>query len=304
MDCISGLNQLDDNIVDLIVTSPPYNVDLGNNKYNKNPYNLYNDNKEHHEYIAWLKKIFQLAYQKLKSGGRVCINIGDGKNGSVPTHSDVIQMMCNIGYIPMTIIVWDKCQTSNRASWGSYLSPSSPSFPRPFEYILVFAKENKKLQYKGETDLTREEFIEWSNGLWKFAPENRQKKFGHPAMFPEELPKRCIKMFTWTDGLVVDIFNGAGTTTKVAKDLSRKYIGFDISEEYCNIARERWVGSLTFDGIKYAKRFDAIDEAIEYRRILEEEHFKEYAPSGNINNIPTMTETEIQRLKDNWKGEL
>mgnify|MGYP000864723466 FL=1 len=73
---------------------------------------------------------------------------------------------------------------------------------------------------------------------------------------------------------------------------------------YWDKARERWVGSLTFDGIKYAKRFDAIDEAIEYRRILEEEHFKEYAPSGNINNIPTMTETEIQRLKDNWKGEL
>lgn len=239
MNCVEGLKLLDDNVIDLIVTSPPYNVDLGNNKYNKNPYNLYKDNKEHHEYIDWLKDIFTLAYGKLKSGGRVCINIGDSKNGAIPTHSDVIQMMVDIGYIPMTNIIWNKNTTSNRASFGSYLSPSCPSFPRGFEFILVFAKENRKLQYKGETDLTKEEFVEWTNGLWSFAPEKRQKQFGHPAMFPEELPKRLIKMFSWKGALVVDIFNGAGTTTKVAKDLERTYIGFDISREYCEIAEDR-----------------------------------------------------------------
>jgi len=238
MDCMHGLELLEDEI-DLIVTSPPYNVDLGKNKYNKNPYDLYKDNKEHREYINWLSDIFTLAYNKLKSGGRVCINIGDSKNGAIPTHSDVIQMMCDIGYIPMTNIIWNKNTTSNRASFGSYLSPSCPSFPRGFEFILVFAKENRKLQYKGETDLTKEEFVEWTNGLWNFAPEKRQKQFGHPAMFPEELPKRLIKMFSWIDALVVDIFNGAGTTTKVAKDLGRKFIGFDISKEYCEIADGR-----------------------------------------------------------------
>ena len=79
MDCLNGLRKMDDNTIDLVVTSPPYNVDLGNNKYNKNPYNLYNDNKEHQEYISWLKEIFSLVYLKLKSGGRVCINIGSGK---------------------------------------------------------------------------------------------------------------------------------------------------------------------------------------------------------------------------------
>lgn len=239
IDCVEGLKLLDDNVIDLIVTSPPYNVDLGNNKYNKNSYNLYKDNKEHHEYIGWLKDIFTLAYSKLKSGGRVCINIGDSKNGAIPTHSDVIQMMCDIGYIPMTNIIWNKNTTSNRASFGSYLSPSCPSFPRGFEFILVFAKENRKLQYKGETDLTKEEFVEWTNGLWKFAPEKRQKQFGHPAMFPEELPKRLIKMFSWKGALVVDIFNGSGTTTKVAKELERDFIGFDISKEYCEIAESR-----------------------------------------------------------------
>lgn len=237
--CENGLVMLDDNVIDLLITSPPYNVNLGDNKYNKNPYDLYNDNKEHEDYINWLKYIFVIVYKKLKSGGRVAINIGDGKNGAVPTHSDIIQMMCDIGYIPFTTIIWNKNTISNRAAFGSYLSPSCPSFPRGYEYILVFAKDNKKLQYKGETDLTKEEFVEWTNGLWTFAPEKKQKQIGHPAMFPEELPKRLIKMLSWKNALVVDIFNGAGTTCKAAKLLDRQWMGFDISKEYCEIAEKR-----------------------------------------------------------------
>ena len=240
MDCTEGLELIKDNSIDLIITSPPYNVDLGNNKYNKNPYDLYNDNKDHREYISWLKGIFQLAYSKLKKGGRVCINMGNGKNGAVPTCSDITQFMTKeLNYIPMVHIVWNKKQVSNRAAWGSYLSPSCPSFPTPFEHILVFAKETKKLQYKGETDLTKEEFIEWAYALWEFPPEVNMKKYGHPAMFPEELPKRLIKMFSWIGATILDPFAGAGTTLKVAKELNRKYLGFEISKEYYNISKER-----------------------------------------------------------------
>jgi len=239
MDCLDGLRKMDDNTIDLVVTSPPYNVDLGNNKYNKNPYNLYNDNKEHQEYISWLKEIFSLVYLKLKSGGRVCINIGDGKNGSVPTHSDIIQIMKYIGYIPMTTIIWNKSQIGSRTAWGSFKSPSCPSFPTPFEYILVFAKDNKKLQWKGETDLTKEEFIDWSLALWTFAPETRQKKIGHPAMFPEELPKRLIKMFSWKGALVVDPCMGSGTTAIACINTNRNFIGFELDKHYCDIANKR-----------------------------------------------------------------
>lgn len=240
MDCLEGLKCLKDNSIDLCITSPPYNVDLGKNKYNDNPYDLYNDNKDHHEYITWMESIFKELYNKLKSGGRVCINIGDGKNGSVPTSSDITYFMThNLNYIPMTHIVWEKSQVGNRTSWGSFASPSCPSFPTPFEHILVFAKENKKLQYKGETDLTKQEFIDWSLSLWRFAPETRQKKFGHPAMFPEELPRRCIKMFSWVGATVIDIFSGMGTTCKVAKDLNRNYIGFELSQTYCDLSKDR-----------------------------------------------------------------
>ena len=107
---------LDDDSIDLVATSPPYNVDLGNNKFNENPYDMYNDNKDHWKYIEWLRdEIFGPIYSKLKSGGRVAINIGDGKNGRVPTHVDIIHFMTReLTYLPMATLIWRKSQISNR----------------------------------------------------------------------------------------------------------------------------------------------------------------------------------------------
>lgn len=239
-DCLFTLNtRIEDNSLDLTITSPPYNVDLGNNKLNKNPYDLYNDNKEHQDYINWLKDIFSLIYQKTKSGGRCIINIGDGKNGSVPTHSDIIQFMKELNWIPMTNIIWNKNQVGNRTAWGSFNSPSSPSFPTPFEYILVFAKENKKLQWKGETDIEKEEFTKWAYGIWNIAPETNMKKIGHPAMFPLELPERCLKMFSWKESLVYDPFSGSGTTAIACKKLNRNFIGSELSKSYYDLSQNR-----------------------------------------------------------------
>jgi len=249
-----------DGIVDLIVTSPPYNVDLGNNKYNKTPYSLYKDNKEHFEYIAWLKMVFEECYRVLKSGGRVVINIGDGKNGSVPTGSDITQFMKDLNYIPYTHIIWEKSQVGSRTSWGSFNSPSSPSFPTPFEHILVFCKDSKKLLETGKTDLKGDEFIEWSLALWRFAPEIRMKEFGHPAMFPEELPKRCIKMLSYIGAVVMDPFAGAGTTLVVAKALKRNYIGFEISSKYVDIINERLKDEPSFWDDWSDEQIDIIDE--------------------------------------------
>ena len=235
------LIRMEDNYLDLTVTSPPYNVDLGNNKYNKNPYDMYNDNKEHKEYISWLKDIFTLVYQKTKKGGRCVINIGDGQNGRVPTHSDIIQMMVNIGWIPMTTIIWDKNNVSSRTAWGSFKSPSSPSFPTPFEYIMAFAKEERKLQWKGESDLTNEEFVQWSLAKWTFTGENL-KRVGHPAAFPIELPTRCVKMFSWVGSIVYDPFMGSGSTAIACIKSGRNYIGSEISKEYVDLSSNRIEG--------------------------------------------------------------
>lgn len=234
------INEIADNSIDLTITSPPYNVDFGNNKVKKAGYDLYKDNKEHNEYILWLKELFSLIYIKTKSGGRIAININDGKNGSIPTSSDIIQFMSKeIGWIPMAHIIWNKNTTSNRTAWGSWLSPSSPSFPTTFERILIFCKDSKKLSYKGETDLSRDEFIKWANSMWTFSPEKNMKKFKHNAMFPEELPTRLIKMLSWKGALVFDPFVGVGTTCLSAKKNGRNYIGFDISEEYIKVGEKR-----------------------------------------------------------------
>lgn len=238
--CENVIPSIENESIDMVVTSPPYNVDLGNNKYNKNPYDLYNDNKEHLEYILWLKNIFKSIYPKLKKGGRIAINIGDGKNGMVPSHSDIIQFMLNdLNYIFMTNIIWNKKQISNRTSWGSFNSPSSPSFPTPFEYIMVFAKETKKLQEKGITDLTKEEFIDWSLALWNFSPETNMQKIGHPAAFPIDLPMRLIKLFSWQKSTILDPFSGSGTTGQVCIETDRNYIGIELSKKYYDISEKR-----------------------------------------------------------------
>ena len=239
-DCLNVLKEIERNSIDLIITSPPYNVDLGNNKYKKDGYSLYSDNKEHDEYISWLKEVFSQCYSLLRDGGRVCINVGSGKNGRIPTHSDIIQFMTkDLSYSPFTQIIWNKKQVSNRCAWGSFNSPSCPSFPTPFEHILVFYKTSPKLLKKGESDLTKDEFIEWSSPIWEFQPELKQKTIGHPAMFPIELPTRCMKMFSYKNSTVLDPFMGAGTTGVACVQNNRNFIGIEIDKNYFDIAKER-----------------------------------------------------------------
>jgi DNA modification methylase len=240
--CEDLIRDLPDESIDLVITSPPYNVDLGNNKYNKNPYDLYNDNKEHQEYILWLCDIFGMIKPKMVYGGRVCINVGDGKNGAVPTHSDITQFMTrDLKYIIKTTILWDKHQIGNRTSWGSWMSPKNPSFPTPFEYIMVFCNEDQSKDGDKEgVTLTREQFVTNSLAIWEFAPENQMnKKYGHPAMFPLELPYRLIQQLSYKGDVVLDPFSGMGTTCLAAAMLDRSWIGFEMSEEYVEKSKRR-----------------------------------------------------------------
>jgi len=240
--CEDLITKITDESVDLVITSPPYNVDLGKNKFNKNPYDLYNDNKDHKEYISWLKDIFHAIKYKLVHGGRVCINIGDSQNGRVPTHSDIIQFMVHdLKYIVKSVIIWDKSQIGNRLAWGSWKSPSNPSFPCTYEYILVFCNESQyKEGDKKDITISREEFIHNSIAMWRFPGEQRMnKKYGHPAMFPIELPYRLIQHLSYKGDLVLDPFSGMGTTCLAAENSGRKWMGFELSEEYADASIKR-----------------------------------------------------------------
>lgn len=247
-----------DGIVDLVVTSPPYNVDLGNNKHKKDSYAEYEDNMPYQNYLNWMNNLFTECNRVLKRGGRMAINIGDGANGSVPTHVDFTHILLNLEHMRwgrwnilpplwfypfqmMTTIVWNKNQIGASTAWGSWKSPSQPSFPTQFEYIIVVAKETTK--HDGDKDkitVSGDDFIRNSRALWEFPPEtDMMKKYDHPAVFPEELPRRLIDQLTYRDDVVLDPFSGAGTTCAVAKQMGRRYIGIEMSKKYHSRSSER-----------------------------------------------------------------
>lgn len=234
--------------VDSIITSIPYNVDLS--------YADYRDNKPYAEYIEWLKDIFGNCQEILPVGATIAINVGDGRNGRIATHSDIIQFMTKeLDYVMVATIIWNKNTVSRRNTWGSWMQPSCPSFPTPFEYILLFRyKDRRCKKFKGKATVTKEEFITNSSAMWTFKPETGRSKI-HPATFPEELPRRIIQQMTYEDDLVLDIFSGTGTTAVAAKKLNRRYIGFELSDSYHNYAVNR-LRSLNAESRRVANQSD------------------------------------------------
>jgi site-specific DNA-methyltransferase (adenine-specific) len=226
------LLHLEYNSVDLIVTSPPYNLEIG---YTNNT-----DKLGYTDYIEWANMWIDYCKRVLKPDGRICINVPIETNltGKRFISSDYINLLEYNKYVRMANITWDKRNVTRRTAWGSWKSPSFPVVNNPLECILVYCKEEKKhIGNKEDIDITRDEFIEYTMGVWNMASA-KKSKVGHPAPFPEELPYRCIKLFSYRNDLVLDPFVGSGTTCRVAKRLGRNYLGFDISPDYVKMAIE------------------------------------------------------------------
>jgi len=241
-DCMNIGKYVNGRVIDLVISSPPYNVDLGQNKSKKpvrrRQYDEHEDDMPYGVYLDFLYQRLSCLTRHLKEGARVCINIGDGKNGEYPTkyHLDDI-MIRRLKFLPFTTIIWRKKQTSNRTAWGSWMSPSKPSFPRPWEYICVYGyKSLKKPGDKKLITVTKEEFTQFAYGEWEFSGKHDPD---HPSPFPPELPYRCIQMFSYRGDLVLDPFCGVGTALTEAKRTRRSYLGFDISQRYVRISQER-----------------------------------------------------------------
>lgn len=224
--------KLQENYVDLIVTSPPYNIDKD--------YSKSSDSLQYEEYLSfthqWLSKCLLLA----KPDGRLCMNIplDTGKNKQLSLGADIIHIAKEVGWNYRTTIVWNEGNISKSGARGSFMSASSPHVIAPVELIVVMYKERWKKINKGISDITQNEFVEWTNGMWSFCGESK-KKIGHPAPFPVELPKRCIKLFSYVGDIVLDPFMGSGTTLIAAKILGRKSIGIEISRDFCELAFDR-----------------------------------------------------------------
>lgn len=220
--------------VDLIVTSPPYNLGMEYSGDGGDDFLTYDD------YLKFSKRWLANAYHWTKPTGRLCLNIGLDKNkgGKQPTAADLTTLAMSVGWNYHATIIWNEGNISRRTAWGSWMSASAPHIIAPVETIIVLHKGDWKRLNQGENDITADEFKEWVLGIWNFNGESA-KRVGHEAPFPRELPKRCIKLFSFVGDTVLDPFLGSGTTLIEAVENGRHGIGIEKEQKYCDLAEKR-----------------------------------------------------------------
>ncbi len=224
------MRDLPDDCIHLMVTSPPYNVQKE-----------YDQDLTLEEYRTLLRDVFAETRRVLVTGGRACINIANlGRKPYLPLHAMVISEMLDLGFLMRGEIIWDKAASASASTaWGSWLSAANPVLRDVHEYILVFSKGSFRRPGEGrESTIARDEFLEWTKSVWTF-PAVSARQIGHPAPFPEELPRRLIQLYTFKGDVVLDPFTGSGTTCLAARDLGRRYVGYEIHPEYYELAQER-----------------------------------------------------------------
>jgi len=225
------MEELPDNSIHLMVTSPPYNVGKD-----------YDEDLTLEEYLEFLKRVWKEVYRVLVPGGRACINIANlGRKPYIPLHAYIVEDMTELSFLMRGEIIWDKSSSAGSSTaWGSWLSPSNPTLRDVHEYILVFSKGTFK---RGNTNdrnntISKEEFLELTKSVWTF-PAESARKVGHPAPFPTELPYRLIQLYTYENEVVLDPFMGSGQTAIAAIKTHRRYVGYDVGEEYVKLAERR-----------------------------------------------------------------
>lgn len=241
------VREVEDESVHLIITSPPYwqLKDYGDKRQIG-----FNDSYE--EYINNLNLVWNECHRVLHKGCRLCINIGDqfarsvyyGRYKVIPIRTEIIKFCENVGFDYMGAIIWQKvttCHTTGGATvMGSFPHPRNGILKLDYEFILIFKKYGNapgvSKEIKEKSKMTKEEWNQYFTGHWNFPGEKQDK---HLAMFPEELPKRLIKMFSFVGDTVLDPFLGSGTTSLAAKNLNRNSIGYEINEDFLPIIKEK-----------------------------------------------------------------
>ena len=242
-----SLNKVKSNSVQLIITSPPY--------WQLKDYGTENQigfNDSYEEYINNLNLVWQECYRVLSDGCRMCINIGDqfarsvyyGRYKVIPIRTEIIRFCESLGMDYMGAIIWQKTTTMNTSGGGAIMG----SFPYPrngilkmdYEFILLFKKlgnaPKPTKEQKERSAITKEEWGQYFSSHWNF---NGVKQFEHIAMFPEELPRRLIKMFSFVGETVLDPFAGSGTTSLAAKHLGRNSVGYEINKSFAPIIKSK-----------------------------------------------------------------
>ena len=231
-----NMSQIPSNSVHHMITSPPYNVSKE-----------YDENLSLQEYLSLLREVFSEVYRVLVPGGRAVINIANvGRKPYIPLATYVNTIMLEIGFLMRGEVIWDKSASAGSSTaWGSFQSASNPCLRDVHEYILIFSKGSFSLSRTEEeksegriNTIEKQEFIDLTKSIWRF-PTASAKRIGHPAPFPIELPRRSIEFYTYAGDVVLDPFIGAGSTALAAQNTGRFYVGFDISQDYIDLANNR-----------------------------------------------------------------
>jgi site-specific DNA-methyltransferase (adenine-specific) len=221
--------ELPDDCVSLMVTSPPYHVGKE-----------YDSDLSFDEYLDLLRAVFKETYRVLEPGGRAVVNVANlGRRPYVSLADHVAVIMEDLKFLPRGEVIWLKGRgASGSCAWGSWRSASNPTFRDLHEYCLCFSKERWSRARRGVSTITRDEFLAATLSVWEIPPESA-RRVSHPAPFPVALPRRFIELYTYLDDLVLDPFLGSGSTAVAAVEAGRRYVGYDISEEYLHTARQR-----------------------------------------------------------------
>jgi modification methylase len=224
-----SMNELPDDSVSLMVTSPPYNVGKD-----------YDLDLTLDQYLHFLKGVLAETHRVLVPGGRVAFNVANiGRKPYIPLNSYVAALATELGFLMRGEIIWVKAKgASGSCAWGSWMSASNPTLRDLHEYVLIFSKQRFDRAQSGRSTITRDEFLAATSSVWHIPPESA-RRVGHPAPFPVALVERLIQLYTFEQETVLDPFMGSGSTAVAARNCMRRFVGYEINPLYVNICNER-----------------------------------------------------------------
>lgn len=258
MDCIEGMKLLPENSVDLVVTSCPYNVGIA--------YDVYKDDRPMDEYLQWTKEWLTETYRTLKDDGRIALNVPIELNikergGRIFMSSEIWQVMKEVGFkfFGMVDLQEKTPHRVRQTAWGSWMSPSAPYIYNPKECVILAYKKEYKKKVKGVpewdyvntevenedgtfrtkrvySEIDKNDFMELVFGRWHYQNDTKSLT---KATYSLDIPMKALKILTYKGDLCMDPFSGSGTTFLACKKLNRKFIGFELSENYTNISNVR-----------------------------------------------------------------
>lgn len=259
------MSQVEDNSVDLIITSPPYfnikDYSLDGNQLAKHSKTNVKDigaQNDFSSYILMLQKVWKECERVLRPNGKLCINVPllpmlkSDYNSHYNRHIYDLQseiqnnILKKTDLFLMDLYVWNKTNPSKKLMFGSYPLPTNFYVQNTIEFITIYVKDGKPNKersalIKDRSILSQKEWVEYTKQIWNIAIVNRgDLAYGkHSAIMPEEIVKRLIRLYSFENDVVLDPFAGSGTTLKVAKELNRNYIGYELYSEYIKLINEK-----------------------------------------------------------------